>query len=735
MIINVRLMKKNSIYYYTLTILMVLSFLFLNSCEKSDNTTIETENQTTTEETINSDTSAEADDTDNGSFVSGYNYSGYKRPTVKSDKRYLSTEPVADAEEGKIIYTVNSTKAGRIEGWKSQDANEATREVTAVAKSGYKFVEWSDGVKTAARSGDTEEGVYTAIFDYDVLDMPIIVINTNDGNDITSKEEYVSASFSVLGCEKKYEINSLETEIRGRGNNSWSYPKKSYKLKLSVKSKILGLGDGKEKVWVLLANQCDQSLQRNHVSFEYARAIGGIAWEPASTSVEVYLNGEYQGVYLLAEDIRISKNRVDISEDNIDEIDKGYLLELSNYASGEIAYAANRTYMIHSDLSEDKDIRQQQRKFISNYVDNAYAALSEGSYEAADEYIDIDSLVATYLVEELVKNLDSQWDSFYIYKDTGSKLYFGPIWDFDLSLGNANEGEEVYSDIFVGAGRGSGGGSGTWFAVAMSQEWFRQLVQDKWNEMYERLCEMPQYIIDEAELGFRSYERNFEKWQIFGTVQNRETEYITRLKNYTEHYQYLVEWLTNRLEWLNDAFNDAEFVSAGKGTLAYYNSNSDLNRQNSFGNKDTEKLNIKYDSLADYVNVNSVTGPGGFDGEGVENLFDGDKQTKYCLEPDGDIEVTFKTKKAVEVKAYLLRTANDTKDYSDRNPDSWIFYGSTDGETWTEITRVDNGEDSMDAENYMWYGFKIDSPGTYKYYKFVFKNQGTVQLSEIRLLG
>ncbi len=723
---------KNIAYLCKVALCIVLPVLMLSSCEKNENKVSESDNQIETSETETSESSLSENE---DGFVSGINYSGYKRPEVVSDKNYLPTEPVAEAEEGKIIYTVNSSKAGRIEGWKSQDANEASREVTAVAKDGYKFIKWSDGVTDATRSGDTEEGVYTAIFDYEVLDMPIIVINTDSGKSITSKDEYVSASFSVLGCEKKYEINSLAAEIRGRGNNSWGYPKKSYKFKLSVKSKLLGLGDGKEKVWVLLANQCDQSLQRNHIAFEYARSIGGIAWEPASTSVEVYLNGEYQGVYLLAEDIRVSKNRIDISEDNIDELDKGYLLELSNYASGEVAYAANRSYMIHSDLSEDKDIKQQQRKYISKYVNNAYIALLEGSYEEAAEYIDIDSLLATYLVEELVKNLDSQWDSFYLYKDTGTKLYFGPIWDFDLSLGNANEGEELYTDIYVGSGRGSGGGSGTWFAVAMSQEWFRQLVQDKWNEMYDRLSEMPKYIIDEAELGFRSYERNFEKWEIFGTVQNRETHYITSLKNYTEHYQYLAQWLTNRLEWLNEAFNDAEFVSEGKGTLAYSNSGHDDDSQNSFGNKDTEKLNIKYDSLAENVSRSSVSGPDGFNGEGVENLFDNDKQSKYCIDPNGDIEVTFKTKKDIEIKAYLLRTANDTHEYAERNPDSWIFYGSTDGETWIEITSVDNGEDKMAAENFMWYGFEVDSPGAYKYYKFVFKNQGIFQLSEIRLLG
>lgn len=77
------------------------------------------------------------------------NYSGYKRPTVKTDKQYLPTDPVDEAEEGKIIYTVNSKSAGRVEGWKTQDAGKESNVVEAVAKFGYKFVKWSDGVTTA----------------------------------------------------------------------------------------------------------------------------------------------------------------------------------------------------------------------------------------------------------------------------------------------------------------------------------------------------------------------------------------------------------------------------------------------------------------------------------------------------------------------------------------------------------------------------------------------------------
>lgn len=669
----------------------------------------------------------------------GKYFSGDIRPIVVADdgKQHMPDDPVGEAVPGRIVYTVNSDNAGFIDGVVSQPAGKESRTVEAIPKLGYRFVKWSDGVTDKLRKGDTAEGVYTAVFDYAVLDMPVIVINTDSGTQVQSKTEYAGATFSLFGCDEKYVIEDERILIRGRGNNSWGYPKKSFKFKLSEKENLLGIGDGKEKIWVLIANQCDQSLQRNLVSFQMGRYFRAIDWQPAGTSVEVFLNGEYVGVYLLAEDIKVSKNRVDITDDKPDEIDTGYLIELSHYAVGDVIYVANRPYMIHSELSENKDVRSKQKEFISEYMQDAYNALLSGDRDEAEKYIDTDSLLATYLTEEVMKNLDSQWDSFYLWKDTGTKLFFGPMWDFDLALGNANEGEEVYYDIFVGNGRGSAGNLNTWFAVANMQEWFRQAVQDKWNEIKDSISVMPDYIRAEGETGLRSYNRNFMKWKIFGTTQNRETEAIRNLKNYTEHYKYLADWLAQRIEWLDGVWSTEEFVKEGKELVfgtSKISPEGDFEKK--YGNEAAEELSKKYSSMTEYIKQSSVKGPDGFAGEGVANLFDDSKDTKYCLDmPDGEITVTFELKANKKFKAYLFRTANDTQNNATRNPDAWTIYGSTDGKTWNEMTSVTDGEKQMDPINKSWFGFEIENQGSYKYYKIVFKNEGIMQLSEIRFLG
>ena len=752
---NLSFLENHVKKHYWKTAAALLTAVLLTACQNEDSGTVPPE---TTETAGTPEISAPADDVpaaDNPAaaevpeegekkitFTSGTSFTGTKRPSADSNTRYLAEDAVDAPQSGKIVYSVNYKEAGKVEGSAVQTAGSASAEVKAVPELGYKFVKWSDGVTEAVRSGDTAEGVYTAIFDYDVLDMPIVVINTDDGDAITSKTEYENAKFSILGCEKKYMLEEAVTEIRGRGNNSWGYPKKSYKFKLGEKQNLFGLANGKERIWVLLANQCDQSLQRNHVSYEFARYFDAVEWQPNSLSVEVYLNGVYDGVYLLAEEIKVSADRVNVDDRNINEVDTGYLVELSNYASGDVIHAAGRSYMIHNDLSSDSSVMREQKKFIEDYIDECYEALSGGSMEECAELIDLGSLTAVYLVEEMVKNLDSQWDSFYMHKDAGGKLVFGPVWDFDLSLGNANEGAEEYTDIFVGNGRGSGGGFGTWFAVALTHEWFREMVAEKWSEIYGSVSLMPKFILDEGQLGFRSYERNFERWQIFGTSQNRETHYITRLKNYKEHYEYLAEWLTNRLEWLNGVFTDEAFVKDGKEIMMVQWMNqaggNPWGNQNTqrYGNDATEELAEKYDNLEMYVKPNSADGPDGYPGEGVRNLFDNDKNTKYCLEAGGEVEVTVDFKRAHPVQAYMLRTGNDTRDYSSRNPNSWALYGrSKETDEWTLIHEVTDGEENMGPTNQLWYGFETENTTAYKHYKFVFKENGILQLSEIRFLG
>lgn len=494
-------------------------------------------------------------------------FSGVEVPDVTDTVIHLHTDPVDEPQEGKVIYSVNHRNAGVIVGATEQNVNGQSFTVRAEANIGYKFVGWSDGKTDPERSGDTEEGIYTAIFDYDVLDLPIIAINTDGGRAIRSKQRYVSGTISIFACDQEYILDSATMEIRGRGNASWGFEKKSYKFKLTEKENLFGMANGKEKIWVLLANHCDQTLLRNHIGLEIGRALDGIAWEPASIPVEVYLNGEYLGAYLLAEEIKISGDRINITDTKPDDVYTGYMIEMTNYLDRDdvVFTVAKRTYKIHNDLSATESIRNRQIQFITEYVDAAYQALKSGNYEEAERLIDLKSLAAAYILQETTKNYDSHWDNFYLWKDVGGKLYFGPFWDFDIAMANSWEEATTVDEFFVANGKGAAKGLANWFPIALQNDWFRQIVVDEWNASYAKLYKLPEYILEEAERHQASYERNFERWPIFGERINLEPENIMAFDSYTEHYTYFSEWMEGRIEWLNEAFNNEKYISEGEG--------------------------------------------------------------------------------------------------------------------------------------------------------------------------
>ena len=139
--------------------------------------------------------------------------------------------------------------------------------------------------------------------------LPVLYIETEDGNPVTTKEYYVTANLRIQGNEE-YEQQYLgKTQIKGRGNSSWNtYPQKPYKLKLDKKTTLFGFG--KSKHWVLISNFNDKCALRNYVASQLAKELGIIGME--MTWVDVVLNGEAKGCYMLSQQVRVDKNSVDI---------------------------------------------------------------------------------------------------------------------------------------------------------------------------------------------------------------------------------------------------------------------------------------------------------------------------------------------------------------------------------------------------------------------------------------
>ena len=257
-----------------------------------------------------------------------------------------------------------------------------------------------------------------------------LYVTTNDGQDVTSRDEYVPCHISLNG-QGSFSNFSATGGIRGRGNSSWSwYDKKPYRIKLDEKHKILGLD--KAKSWVLLANYRDVTDLMNTYVFETGQWLG-LPFTNHTRYVELYLNGEYRGVYQLTEQIQQGKNRVNVSDE------RGILLSLDvDDGPGESPYANDnfysKVYRMPAAVKFPKD-----EFATANTVDSVRTefakleqAIKNKDYAQVEQLLDIPSFIKYLQLQEFVYNVElSAPRSIYLHKDGDGKWVMGPLWDFD----------------------------------------------------------------------------------------------------------------------------------------------------------------------------------------------------------------------------------------------------------------------------------------------------------------
>ena len=322
-----------------------------------------------------------------------------------------------------LNFTTDAAKVlvGNVEQTSGKTVNDFSSPVT------YTFV-----------SATGEEQKYTIQVKHSGL--PVLMISTPPGKEIPPKtEEWLGETYITLyntDCSIDF---TGKVNIRGRGNSTWKYPKKSYALKLESKAEILGMP--KHKRWVLQANWLDRTLLRHHVSFRIAMQTD-LAWTPHGEYVEVILNDKHIGNYYLCEQIKIDNDRVDIDEKNKDDVDRGYLLEIDSYYDETFKFRSSRKNFPYM-FKDPDEVSEQQFAFIQNYINT----LEESLYDEArfrsreyEEYIDLDSFVDWWIVHELTGNTETKHPkSVYMHKDRGSRLIAGPVWDFDWKTYRQNQ--------------------------------------------------------------------------------------------------------------------------------------------------------------------------------------------------------------------------------------------------------------------------------------------------------
>ena len=266
---------------------------------------------------------------------------------------------------------------------------------------------------------------------YQLTNLPTVVVNIANGEEVIEKEKNLISNVYIISEDGKNLFAAGGTEIRGRGNASWDFPKKPYRLKFDQKQSPLG-APASAKKWTLLSNYGDKTLMRNMLAFEVSRRVG-LSYTPYCHPVDLVINGEYRGCYQLCDQVEAAKGRVDAKD--------GYLVEIDAYAySEEVWFSSNKGIPVTIKHPDEEDITQEQRKFINDYFNQMEAAVFASNYTDESEgyrrYLDLDSFLKNFIVGEFAGNTDTYW-SVYMYKDAADgKLYTGPIWDYDLAFEN-----------------------------------------------------------------------------------------------------------------------------------------------------------------------------------------------------------------------------------------------------------------------------------------------------------
>ena len=413
--------------------------------------------------------------------------------------------------------------------------------------------------------------------------------NTYEGAGVGTRTHYFEGAFSMTGSEKAASptgtqcgsVNTImKSAMKGRGNYSWSFPKKSFTLKLGTATSLCGLDSSKK--YALVANDYDKSLLRNSLASYVGQKFSNMGWTPKSVPVEFYMNGEYRGSYILIERIAIEGGRLDIKELNGDDpeeqvepkISGGYVMEWdfrrgadynvylgsdSGYVGikePENDYGRTGSSTGNGNLT-DEGISSAQKTYINGHLNSADNAVRRDSCQSNDweDFIDKDSAVDYYIAMEYMKPVDgNMWASVYMYKPRGEKIHFGPMWDFDLSSGSATRSGNVASsgsfylrnNLQVSAMQPESATKkpDTWFNCLNKRSSFRNAVAARWDAVDMNVAG---FLDGQRDLISSSATANFKRW----SYSSRISEYQVIKGSWSQDVSHLRSWATGRKSWLN----------------------------------------------------------------------------------------------------------------------------------------------------------------------------------------
>lgn len=381
---------------------------------------------------------------------------------------------------------------------------------------------------------------------YQLTNLPTVIINTENAQEIVSKENEISSNVYIISENGTNLLSTSETGVRGRGNASWDqFPKKPYRLKFKSKQSPLG-APASAKKWTLISNYSDKSLMRNILAFEASRRIGQ-AYTPYCHPVDVIVNGEYRGCYQLCDQVEAAEGRVPAKD--------GYLIEIDAYAWKEVsAFWSWKGTPVTIKHPDEDDITDAQRNHIESFFNQMETAALGSDFTDPEKgyrkYLDLESFLRNLLVGDFCGNTDLLW-SVYMYKDAADgKLYTGPTWDHDLSFDNDYRSHPINNNndfIFLTVpSPASDAVREMTRKIVKEDPQAKQMLAELWTEAYENgsLKTLPDYLDQTYLLLKESQELNFKRWKILNQQVHMNFQ---ALGSYEAEVQFVKKCIEERL--------------------------------------------------------------------------------------------------------------------------------------------------------------------------------------------
>jgi hypothetical protein len=395
-----------------------------------------------------------------------------------------------------------------------------------------------------------------------LTNLPVVSIHTENCREI-DKNDYVKGIISVV-YDGGTKIHTDSLEIRGRGNNSWLYPKKPYRIKLFEETRLLDL-PANARNWTLINNYGDKTLMRNMLAFDFSRRIEMPYTSPAE-AVDVVLNGDYKGCYQLCDHVEVHNNRVEVehmspADVSGENLTGGYLIEIDAYYYEEPVTFISSCYDIPVTIKypDNRDITGAQVNYIEEHfnklTETVYSdSLPEDRQNGFRQYLDTDLFLKYFLIGEYTGNTDTYWSVRMYKRRNDDKFHFAPVWDFDLAFENdirtypINEKKEW---IALSAYSSTAGRTRTFARRIMSGDG----MIPRLKEIYDYYCEqniiskdtLLKVVDDYAAYLEQSQDLNFKRWRILNELVHSNPVIHG---SYAAEVENVRNYVSERLDWI-----------------------------------------------------------------------------------------------------------------------------------------------------------------------------------------